>query len=432
IVTLDGDVVHRGGTMTGGRTKNATSIISAQNELERIRQQLVSATAANELAIKNYNALVVDKEQLESQITDKRIALAHLEPLLETKRAKYEKLQSDLDVLKPDAEKEEQSYFDSIITDLNKAYADKDDLTMTLKSGREERMKLSNDIDRKDQQIRSARRQLDTANESLKGIISKEAAVSVKLEENINRLASEYRMTYEYALANVSSTIDDSSQEEVIALREEIKNLGNINMSAPEEYEQVNERYETIKKNYDDLLASRDKILEAIAEMDETMKSQFMETFNEINKELPTTFSALFGGGRAKLILEDPEDVLNSGIDIDVQPPGKAVKSIRLFSGGEKTLIAICVLFTILKTRHVPLIVFDEVEAALDEANVERFAKYVKNISDESQFIIITHRPGTMEQCDVLYGVTMQNRGVSQMMKVRLVDAVGMAEKGEA
>ncbi|MBQ5756620.1 MAG: AAA family ATPase, partial [Erysipelotrichaceae bacterium] len=201
---------------------------------------------------------------------------------------------------------------------------------------------------------------------------------------------------------------------------------------APEEYEQVNERYETIKKNYDDLLASRDKILEAIAEMDETMKSQFMETFNEINKELPTTFSALFGGGRAKLILEDPEDVLNSGIDIDVQPPGKAVKSIRLFSGGEKTLIAICVLFTILKTRHVPLIVFDEVEAALDEANVERFAKYVKNISDESQFIIITHRPGTMEQCDVLYGVTMQNRGVSQMMKVRLVDAVGMAEKGEA
>ena len=432
IVTLDGDVVHRGGTMTGGRTKNATSIISAQNELERIRQQLVSATAANELAIKNYNALVVDKEQLESQITDKRIALAHLEPLLETKRAKYEKLQSDLDVLKPDAEKEEQSYFDSIITDLNKAYADKDDLTMTLKSGREERMKLSNDIDRKDQQIRSARRQLDTANESLKGIISKEAAVSVKLEENINRLASEYRMTYEYALANVSSTIDDSSQEEVIALREEIKNLGNINMSAPEEYEQVNERYETIKKNYDDLLASRDKILEAIAEMYETMKSQFMETFNEINKELPTTFSALFGGGRTKLILEDPEDVLNSGIDIDVQPPGKAVKSIRLFSGGEKTLIAICVLFTILKTRHVPLIVFDEVEAALDEANVERFAKYVKNISDESQFIIITHRPGTMEQCDVLYGVTMQNRGVSQMMKVRLVDAVGMAEKGEA
>ena len=431
IVTLDGDVVHRGGTMTGGRTKNATSIISAQNELDRIRQQLVSAQASSDLAIKKSESLRVEKEQIENKITEKRIALAHLEPLLETKRAKYEKLQSDLDVLKPGDSEEEQSYFDSIITDLNKAYADKDELTMTIKSGREERMKLSNEIDRKDQQIRQARKQLDSANESLKGIISKEASVSVKLEENINRLASEYKMTYEYALANVSGPIEDSSQEEVIALREEIKNLGNINMSAPEEYEQVNERYETTKKNYDDLLASRDKILQAIAEMDETMKTQFLETFNEINKELPTTFSALFGGGRAKLILEDPEDVLNSGIDIDVQPPGKAVKSIRLFSGGEKTLIAICVLFTILKTRHVPLVVFDEVEAALDEANVERFAKYVKNISDESQFIIITHRPGTMEQCDVLYGVTMQNRGVSQMMKVKLVDAVGMAEKGE-
>ena len=159
------------------------------------------------------------------------------------------------------------------------------------------------------------------------------------------------------------------------------------------------------------------------------MKVQFENTFNAINAELPTTFAKLFGGGRAKLVLEDPNDILNTGIDIDVQPPGKAVKSIRLFSGGEKSLIAICVLFTILKVKPAPLIIFDEIESALDVANVERFAKYVKEFTDKSQFLIITHRPGTMEQCDSLYGVTMQKRGVSQMLKVKLVDAIEMSEK---
>ena len=143
----------------------------------------------------------------------------------------------------------------------------------------------------------------------------------------------------------------------------------------------------------------------------------------------------MFGGGRAKLVLEDEEDILNTGIDIDVQPPGKQVKSIRLFSGGEKTLIALCVLFTIIKVKPSPLIIFDEVEAALDQANVERFAKYVKQFSNVCQFLIITHRPGTMEQCDTLYGVTMQQRGVSQMLKVKLVDAIELADnnasKGE-
>jgi chromosome segregation protein len=165
--------------------------------------------------------------------------------------------------------------------------------------------------------------------------------------------------------------------------------------------------------------------------MDEVMKSKFLETFNAINAELPNTFKALFGGGKARLVLEDENDILNTGIDIDVQPPGKSVKSIRLFSGGEKTLIAICVLFTILKVKPVPLIVFDEVEAALDQANVERFVKHVRTFEDQSQFLIITHRPGTMAECDILYGVTMQNRGVSQMLKVKLLDAIEMAEKTE-
>ena len=369
---------------------------------------------------------MLEKDNLDKQITEKRIAIAQLEPIVDTKRAKYEKLRADYELIAPVSS--EESLSDSLIALLSQNYAKKDELSNSLKLRRDERMKLSAEIDRKDQQIRQIRRQLDEAKNNISNVKTNKAVLETKLENNLNRLASEYQMTFEYALENNDVEIEDNAKEEVLNLRREIQNLGNVNMSAPEEFSEVNERYEFLKKNYDDLIESRDKILAAIDEMDEIMKVQFEKTFNAINEELPGVFAKLFGGGKARLVLEDPNDILNTGIDIDVQPPGKAVKSIRLFSGGEKSLIAICVLFTILKVRPEPLIVFDEIESALDVANVERFANYVKEFADRSQFLIITHRPGTMERCDSLYGVTMQKRGVSQMLKVKLVDALEMAE----
>lgn len=427
IVTLDGDVVHKGGSMTGGRSKNEVSLITAKSELTRIENDLVSYKAENELANKKYNALNSQKESLDNQLTEKRISLAQLEPIVDAKRSKYEKLQADYETINPN--NVEQGISDTVVTELSNNYARRDELSTSLKLRRDERMKLSAEIDRKDQQIRQIRRQLDEAKSGISQVNTNKAVLETKLENNLNRLTSEYQMTFEFALENNNIEVDESAKEEVMNLRREIQNLGNVNMSAPEEFTEINERYEFLKKNYDDLIASRDKILSAIDEMDEIMKVQFENTFNAINAELPATFAKLFGGGRAKLVLEDPNDILNTGIDIDVQPPGKAVKSIRLFSGGEKSLIAICVLFTILKVKPAPLIIFDEIESALDVANVERFAKYVKEFTDKSQFLIITHRPGTMEQCDSLYGVTMQKRGVSQMLKVKLVDAIEMSEK---
>ena len=429
IVTLDGEIVHKGGSITGGKVKNEVSLITAQSELDRIENDLVSYKAENELAVKNYNSLSNQKDNIDSQITEKRIAIAQLEPIVDTKRAKYEKLQADYEMVMPN--ENEEGISDAVITSLSENYAKKDELSTSLKLRREERMKLSADIDRKEQQIRQIRRQLDESKSGISQINTNKAVLDTKLENSLNRLASEYEMTYEYALENNNIEIDENAREEVMNLRREISNLGNVNMAAPEEFSEVNERYEFLKKNYDDLIASRDKILSAIDEMDEIMKVQFETTFNAINEALPSTFAKLFGGGRARLVLEDPNDILNTGIDIDVQPPGKSVKSIRLFSGGEKALIAICVLFTILKVRPQPLIVFDEIEAPLDVANVERFANYVREFSDKSQFLIITHRPGTMERCDVLYGVTMQKRGISQMLKVKLVDAIEMAEPEE-
>lgn len=427
IVTLEGDVVHKGGSMTGGKIKNEVSLITAQSELNRIENDLISYKAESELASKNYNLLLAQKDAFDKQITEKRIAMAQLEPIVDTKRAKYEKLRADFENIVPNSSQETIS--DTLVAKLSENYAKKDELSTSLKLRRDERMKLSAEIDRKEQQIRQIRRQLDETKNGIANVNMNRAVLETKLENNLNRLASEYQMTFEYALENNSIEIDETAKEEVMNLRREIQELGNINMSAPEEFSEVNERYEFLKKNYDDLIESRDKILSAIDEMDEIMKEQFSKTFDAINAELPATFAKLFGGGRARLVLEDPNDILNTGIDIDVQPPGKAVKSIRLFSGGEKSLIAICVLFTILKVRPEPLIVFDEVESALDVANVERFAKYVKEFSDRSQFIIITHRPGTMEQCDSLFGVTMQKRGISQMLQVKLVDAIEMSDQ---
>jgi chromosome segregation protein len=236
-------------------------------------------------------------------------------------------------------------------------------------------------------------------------------------------------MTYEFALQTHKEGDIDAAKEEVKQLRQDIENLGNINMDAPIEYEEVNTRYEFIKKQYDELSESRDKILKLISELDEVMVTQFSAMMDKINKELPGVFSTMFGGGSASLSLEDPNDLLNSGIDIHVQPPGKAIKNIRLFSGGEKSLIAISVLFAILKARHVPMCIFDEIEAALDQTNVDRFARYLKQFSKETQFLVVTHRPGTMAQCDLLYGVTMGNSGVSEMLKVKLTDAVKMVEE---
>ena len=431
IVTLDGDVVHRGGSMTGGKVRNEVNIVTASSELNRLQKDLVSYEARLQLENKEYDSLLHRKETIEAGITEQRIAVARLEQVVEAKRAKYEKLSADYDLISPEKRDENSSFLDSLVRELSTAYAKRDELSTALKMRREDRQKVSADIDRKDQQIRQLRRKLDEANGAIRQVSADSAVIDTKIENDLNRLASEYQMTYEYAEENSTIEVDENTKEEVVTLRREIGELGNVNMDAPEQFNEVNERYEFLKSNYDDLIASRDRILSAIQEMDEIMKKQFLETFNLINAELPNTFRVLFGGGKARLVLEDENDILNTGIDIDVQPPGKSVKSIRLFSGGEKTLIAICVLFTILKVKPVPLIVFDEVEAALDQANVERFVKHVRSFEDQSQFLIITHRPGTMAECDVLYGVTMQNRGVSQMLKVKLIDAIDMAEPEE-
>src|SRR5690606_39147327 len=209
-------------------------------------------------------------------------------------------------------------------------------------------------------------------------------------------------------------------RKKVKLIRLAIDELGTVNLGAIDEYERVSERYTFLTEQQSDLQEAKDTLYQVIDEMDEEMIRRFQTTFISIRSHFETVFQALFGGGRADLRLTNPDDLLNTGVDIVAQPPGKKLQNLGLLSGGERALTAIALLFSILKVRPVPFCVLDEVEAALDEANVHRFAQYLKRYSDETQFIVITHRKGTMEEADVLYGVTMQESGVSKLVSVRL------------
>ena len=202
----------------------------------------------------------------------------------------------------------------------------------------------------------------------------------------------------------------------------EIKRLGDVNLGAIEEYQRVSERYEFLNSQKEDLEKAEETILQIIKELDDIMKERFLEVFEEIKIKFKEVFKKLFSGGDAELKLTDPDNILTTGIEIKALPPGKTLQHISLLSGGEKTLTAISLLFAILETRPVPFCILDEVEAALDEVNVNNFGKFLSEFKDKTQFIVITHKNKTMEYADVLYGITMQESGVSKLVSVKLED----------
>ena len=213
------------------------------------------------------------------------------------------------------------------------------------------------------------------------------------------------------------------AQRRLNELKQKIRSLGNVNVSAIEEYKEVKERYEFLKVQICDIEKSKSELLKLINDLTKQMREIFVERFNLINQNFAQTFTELFGGGKASLSLSDPENVLTTGIDISVEPPGKIVSHIELLSGGEKALVAIALYFAIMKVSPAPFCVMDEIEAALDDVNVYRFAAYLRRMNDNTQFICITHRRGTMEEADVLYGVTMQDRGISKLLELRASEA---------
>ena len=245
--------------------------------------------------------------------------------------------------------------------------------------------------------------------------------MDVKLDNLLLTLNENQSLTYERARMEYELDIEEETARLTVNnLKAKIKSLGEVNTGSISEYERLNERYTFLSTQRDDLESSVTNLLGVIEEMDELMKSKFVETFEKISEEFKVVFKKLFKGGEGVLELTDPADILNTGIEISALPPGKKLNSIALLSGGEKTLTAIALLFAILNVKPVPFVILDEVEAALDEANVDAFVKYLLSRKERSQFIIITHKKRTMEYTDALYGITMQESGVSKLVSVKL------------
>ena len=241
----------------------------------------------------------------------------------------------------------------------------------------------------------------------------------MELETIYDRLWEDYELTYSSAQEFKTQLVSERS---IGSVKDSIKRLGNINLDAIEEYEKVKERYDFLTGQQKDLQESIISLNKVISDMTKLMQSMFAENFEKINQKFGQVFAELFGGGNASLILADPSDVLTTSIEIEVQPPGKRLQSISLLSGGEKSFTAIAILFAILSVRPTPFCILDEIEAALDEGNVYRFAQYLSKFTAQTQFIVVTHRRGTMEAANILYGVTMQEKGVSKLLPLSLDD----------
>ena len=235
----------------------------------------------------------------------------------------------------------------------------------------------------------------------------------------------EYNLTLIASRELKDDTLGDLStmRQESMKLKSEIRNLGDVNVGAIEEYRELSERYEFLTKQRDDIIHAEEDLNTIITELTESMRKQFIERFREIEKQFDIVFGEMFGGGHGTLTLTDEEDVLDAGINIIARPPGKKLQNMMQLSGGEKALTAIALLFAIQNLKPSPFCLLDEIEAALDEANVDRFASYLSKLTEHTQFIVITHRRGTMTKCDRLYGITMQEKGVSTQVAVNLEDS---------
>ena len=282
------------------------------------------------------------------------------------------------------------------------------------------RIKKNENLANTENEINSQFHTIEDLKEQIVKIDVKKTKVEQDLEQVVNNLWEEYELTPNGVQNYKKPENIAQTQKEVTHIRNQMKDLGSINIDAIEEYKKTKERYDFMCEQRLDLEGTASKLRKVISDMTETMKTQFAEKFKEINKNFNEVFIELFGGGKAELILEDENNILECGIDIQVQPTGKKLQNMMLLSGGEKAFTAIALLFAILKINPAPFCILDEIEAALDDVNVYRFAEYLKKFSKETQFLVITHRKGTMESADTVYGVTMEENGISKLLSMRL------------
>ncbi|WLD95123.1 chromosome segregation protein SMC [Alkalihalobacillus sp. AL-G] len=377
------------------------------------------------------------KEDLKEEITSLKVSFAQSEQQFSNTKETVERLRSETnETVKLIEEAEEEFWLleeavntsasdeESLDQTIIRLRKDKDATVQLIGERRKERSGRQKETEDHEIELKEIQRQYKQMTDAIHHEEVRLNRLDVELENRLNHLREEYQLSYERAKEKYTLTMPaDEARTKVRLIKRAIEELGTVNLGAIEEYERVSERYNFLIEQRDDLNAAKSTLYELINEMDEEMTRRFSESFFEIREHFRTIFTELFGGGKADLQLTDPEDLLNTGVDILAQPPGKKLQHLALLSGGERALTAIALLFGILKVRPVPFCILDEVEAALDDANVSRFAKFLRTFSKQTQFIVVTHRKGTMEEADVLYGVTMQESGVSNLVSVKLEES---------
>ncbi|MBQ3604014.1 MAG: chromosome segregation protein SMC [Clostridia bacterium] len=534
IVTLDGQVINPGGSMTGGSRTQNSGILSRANEIERLNAECVKLnneleekqlankellsdlsacradlagtqadfTRAQEDVIRCESDLMLVEEKLEDtlrsidELADEKAnageRLAQLAKTVEDARERAKQLEEHTTALREEieksnlgraklsedeaelqkaenrakldilaAQKDVQAKMEAVanlrhrmstqgirMEDLNREIAEiaqkncdiKNNITVLEeqaaalrnkgKESKEDVAKLieeKNGLDMRAAQLRVEERSKSGDREKLSGEVARleerKSVMEKELDDTVSKLYDEYQLTRNEALElNIDLGDAAEAKRRLQELKNKIRALGSVNVAAIDEYKEVSERYEFMSAQIADIEKSKSELEKLITELTSKMAAQFREQFAKINRYFGETFSELFDGGKAELILEDEHNVLECPIEIKVQPPGKNVQNIDLLSGGEKGLSAIALLFAILKVSPAPFCFFDEVEAALDEVNVARYAQYARRMTKNTQFILITHRRGTMEEADVLYGVTMQEKGVSKLLELKTAE----------
>lgn len=428
IVTLDGEIIHVGGSLTGGMNKKSNSIILDKIELSKLLNDNKNIDEYISTLNKNIdnNNYLIDKCNTKLDAVKRKVI--YINEMLHIKNEELVNINNKIleitnninstdNIINNNISNEEER----VLNEYYKSLKEKEYISLEINNLNSKQKEIQDVINELEHSYKQSGSEYYKKQNELKELEVKIGKLDVKLDTLLNTLNEEYNITYEKAKKDYILSMDSEvARRKVNELKSDINLLGMVNIGAIEEYERVKTRYEFLNNQKNDLFKAENTLVDIIKEMDDVMSKEFYNTFKLIQVEFKNVFRELFNGGDAELRLTNPSNMLETGIDIVALPPGKKLTSISLLSGGEKALTAISLLFAILRVRPVPFCILDEVEAPLDEANVDIFGKFIKKIETSTQFIVITHKKKTMEYAKVLYGITMQESGVSKLVSVRL------------
>ena len=427
MVSLDGEILFPGGALSGGTSKqghDASILTKLVSDLDNKKASLSTLEMSLKSETSKYDIFTKDIDSINKKVLEYRLTIENKENTLKENNTKLEEIISNINGLNDSAKGTLDDALNNILNELNEKIKEKEILEKKLNLLQSEKFDLNDKIESMQKKYEENNQNIHRIKDKIQSNEVEIGKCEVKLDNYLGILANDYNLTYENAKNNYVLEIDaDIARSKVNKLKNELKGLVNVNLGSISEYDRLKKRYDFLDKQREDLETSSNELLSIISEMDEIMKEKFKSTFDDIAKEFTNIFRVMFKGGNGLLKLTDEDDLLNTGISILAVPPGKKLNSTAFLSGGEKALTAICLIFAILKVKPAPFIVLDEVEAALDEENVSMFGEYLSKIKDESQFILITHKKKMMEYSDLLYGITMQESGVSKLVSVRLEDA---------